>query len=115
MIDSTVRAEISGTADPEIHEVQVAGIATSTVKNAIQRITCFVGRTSTHPSDTDTGVRVRHVMANPDGIPFMVKFKQLRMNPGDTLGLHSQASVEEDASSVHSVAFMIKDVWHELR
>ncbi len=114
MVDSTFVSELAGSADPEIHEVTVYGIATSTVKNAIHSLVMQVGRTSTHAAQTDAGVRTRTVPANPDGIPFVVKFKALRVNPGDQLGVFSFAEVEEDASTVHRMAILIKDVWTEL-
>ncbi len=111
MLDLTVQAELGSEAVPELHELTIVGIATSTVKNALHRLVVYVGRTSTHPTETDTGVRTRDFPANPNGLPFSFRIKALRMNPGDQLGLHSFAVLEEDASTVHSNVITVKDVF----
>ena len=68
-----------------------------------------------HPTVTDSGVRVRHVGANPNGIPFYVRIKALRLNPGDQLGVFSYVEVEEDNTSTHSMTMVVKDVWTDLQ
>ncbi len=115
MIDFTVRGELGPTADPEIHEISIVGVATSNVDEAIHAIVCHIGRTSTHPTITDAGVRVRHVQANSASFPFFVRFKALRLNPGDQLGVFSYAEVEEDSTTLHVMTMVIKDVWTDLQ
>ncbi len=114
MIDLLVRAELAFDADSEIHELVITGIAIDSISTSIHKMVVFVGRTSTHPSDTDRGVRVRHFAANPTGLPFVFRFKNLRMNPGDQLGVHTQAVVEDDTSSIHQNTIVVKDVFYEL-
>ncbi len=114
MIDLTVRNELSATADPEIHELTVTGTCQSTSQDAVYRITCYVTRGSTHPTDTDAKVRTRDLPANVSGLPFHVKFKALRMNPGDQLGIHSKVIIEQDSSATHRMTLTTKDVFTEL-
>ncbi len=114
MVDVTVRSERAFDADPEIHEIVITGVATSSIEDGVHHIVVHIGRTSTHPTESDAGVRVRQVGANPTGLPFSVRIKALRLNPGDQLGVFSFAAVELNASSVHRNVFSIKDVWTEL-
>ncbi len=113
MNDLTVRS-LASTADPEIHEISITGIATSSADEAIHALVVHIGRTSTHPAIDEAGVRVRHVGANTIGLPFFVRYKALRLNPGDILGMLSYVEVEEDAASIHSMTIVVKDVWTEL-
>lgn len=115
MIDTTIRNELGSTADPEIHEVAIVGVATSNTDDAIFALVIHIGRSSTHPSITDAGVRVRHLPANLAGLPFYVRIKALRLNPGDQLGVFSYVEVEEDAASGHTMIVVIKDVWTDLQ
>ncbi len=113
MNDLTLRT-LNGTADPEIHEVTITGIAESSVKAAIYAMVVHIDRVSTHPAIDDAGVRVRHIQANGAGLPFFVRYKALRLNPGDIMGMFSYVEVEQDTSSVHISTITVKDVWTEL-
>ncbi len=114
MIDITPQIELGSTVDPQVGQLLVTGVATSTIKNAIQRITVWTGRTSTQPADADRGVRTRDVPANPDGLPFVLRFTGLKLSGGEVLKLVSFAEAEEDASSVHRQIVTTKWAFHEL-
>ncbi len=115
MVDMTPQAELGGNADPQFGSLLITGVATSTVKNAVERLIVWIGRTSTQPSIADSGVRTRDVLANPDGLPFVVRINGLKMSPGDVLKLNSVSVVEEDSSTVHRMVVSTKWAFRELR
>lgn len=114
IVDITVRNELGGSNNPELHELQVTGVCTSTIEDAVHHLIVYVGRTSTHPSSSDAGVRVRTLPANPTGIPFFVRFKALKIRPGEALYLHTEAAVENSSSTIHRNIMSVKDVYYEL-
>ncbi len=111
LVDITLVAELAATAHPELHELTISGIYTSTVESALARLVVHIGRTSTHPDDQDAGVRTRDFAGNPNGLPFVFRIKALRLNPGDQLGIFTFVAVEEDASSVHRHTVSVKDAF----
>ncbi len=108
MIDATPGAEVAANADSQSGSLLIVGIATSSIEGAVHRVRCWTGRTSTAPSDIDRGMRIRDVPANPDGIPFVLRFNGLRLDPGDLLKLTSSPEIEESSSSVHKMTISHK-------
>ncbi len=108
MVDITPQTELVALADRQNGNLTVSGVASSSVKNAVHRILVWTGRTSAQPAETDQGVRTRDVLANPDGLGFVVRFNGLKLVPGTLLKLISFVEVEEDSTSVHGMVVATK-------
>ncbi len=89
MIDSTPQAELSATDDSRFGELLVTGMAWIDLidESAIHQCVVWVGRTSTEPSASDTGVRTRQYAANQQGLPFVLRFRGIRVDPGQIVKL----------------------------
>ncbi len=108
MIDITPQTELAALADRQNGNLTVTGVATCNTENAIHRLQVWTGRTSTQPAVEDQGVRTRDVPANPDGLPFVVRFNGLKLTPGELLKLNTFAVVEEDATATHTMVVTAK-------
>jgi len=117
MIDSTPVPELGAADDSQFGELLVTGMATIDLidESAIHQCVVWVGRTSTEPSASDTAVRTRQYAANQQGLPFVLRFRGLRVDPGMILKLITQVVAETDAAIVHQNLISIKWAFRELR
>ncbi len=116
MIDLTPVPELSSTADSQVGEILVTGMAIMDLADeaAIYTAILWIGRTSTTPAVTDRGVRTRQFGGNSQGIPFVLRFTGLRVDPGQLLKLITQATIETDAAIVHQHVVNVKWAFREL-
>ncbi len=113
----TLIAEPSTLAEQlHLEELQVAGIYRLETAGVIgvATMTAFAERTGVTANFQDAGVRVRFMMGNDTGIPFLFKFKNMNLPAGHALRL-IMTPRNESADSVHSVVLQTKSVFRELR
>ncbi len=117
MTDSTPVSELSATADSQFGDILVTGLALIDLadEGAIHQCILWVGRTSTEPAVTDTGVRTRQYAANAQGLPFVLRFRGLKVNPGQLMKVLTKPLVETNAALVHQELVSIKWSFRELR
>ncbi len=117
MVDITPVSELGPTADSQFGDLLVVGNAWIDLADeaAIHRCIVWVGRTSTQPSTSDTGVRTRQFSANQQVLPFVLRFRGLRVNPGELLKLNTEAVVESDTTVIHQNQVHVKWAFRELR
>ncbi len=117
MVDATVVAELGSTDDSQSGDLLVSGVSIIDLADeaAIHQIKVWVGRVSTEPAASDTGVRTRQVMANAQGVPFVVRFRGLRVDPGQLMKLITEPIAETDAAIVHQSIVSFKWSFHEMR
>ncbi len=117
MVDVTPQAELGSTADSRSGDLLVMGMALIDVADeaGIHQIVVWVGRSSTEPSPEDTGVRTRQVPANSAGLPFAVRFRGLRVDPGMIMKLITQPIAETVGTVVHQSLVSVKWSFRELR
>ncbi len=66
MVDLTPQSELGAEADSRFGDLLVTGVSLIDLadQSAVHQIIVWIGRTSTTPAITDTGVRTRQVTAN---------------------------------------------------
>ncbi len=113
----TLLAEPSNIAEQlHMEELQVAGIYrmnTATVLG-VATMSCFPERSGVTANFQDAGVRVRFMMGNDQGIPFLFKFKNMNLAAGHSLRVQMTPR-DESSDAVHSVVLQTKVVFRELR
>ncbi len=117
MVDITPQAELGSTADSRSGDLLVMGVALIDLADeaGVHQVIVWVGRTSTEPSPEDTGVRTRQVPANSAGLPFALRFRGLRVDPGMQMKLITQPIAETDATVIHQDLVSVKWSFRELR
>ncbi len=117
MIDSTPVTELGAGADSQFGDLLVTGLAAIDLSGelALHQAVLWVGRTSTQPAVTDTGVRTRQFAANQQGLPFVLRFRGLRVDPGMLMKLVTAPIVESSTSVVHENVVSVKWSFRELR
>ncbi len=117
MIDIAIVAELGASDDSQFGELLVTGMAWIDLvdETAIHQIVVWVGRTSTEPSASDTGVRTRQFGANLQALPFVLRFRGLRVDPGMQMRLISQVVAESDAAIIHQNLIQTKWAFREMR
>ncbi len=117
MNDTTPVAELAAGADSQSGDLLVTGMAVIDLADelGIHQTIVWVGRTSTTPAVTDTGVRTRQYGANAQGLPFVLRFRGLRVNPGDQLKLQTTPITETNGALIHQSLISVKWTFRELR
>ncbi len=117
MVDITPVSELGATVDSQFGDLLVTGISwIDTLDEAgVHQILVWVGRSSTEPDQADTGVRTRQMVANRDGLPFVVRYRGLRVNPGQLMKLISHPIAESLATVIHQQLVSVKWSFRELR
>ncbi len=117
MVDLTPVTELGAGADSQVGDLLVTGLALldAADEGGIGQVLVWVGRTSTTPAQEDTGVRTRQFAGNQQGIPFVLRFKGLRVNPGQFVKLQSFVRVETLSSLTHQHIVHVKWAFRELR
>ncbi len=117
MIDLTIVSEIAATADSQHGDVLVTGMALVDLTDqvAIHQMVLWVGRTSTEPAIEDIGVRTRQFGANEIGTLFVLRFRGLRVDPGQLMKCVTQPIAESNSTVVHKNTVSVKWSYRELR
>ncbi len=117
MIDITAVPELSSTSDSQSGDLLVTGIALVDLadEGAIHQCIVWVGRTSTQPNESDIGVRTRQFGANAQGMAFVLRFRGIRVNPGDILKVKTRPIVETNTAVVHQNVLNVKWTFREMR
>ncbi len=117
MVDLTLKTELGSTSDSQTGDVLVTGVALIDLVDeaAIHQAVLWVGRTSTEPDQADTGVRTRQFAANSQGLPFVIRFRGLRVDPGMIMKFVTHAIAETDAAIVHQNIVSAKWSFREMR
>ncbi len=117
MVDLTPVSELGTQVDSQVGDLLVTGVALLDAADeaAIGQCLVWVGRTSTTPSESDTGVRTRQFPANQQGLPFVLRFRGLRVNPGELLKLVTNTKVETLSTLTHQHVVHVKWAFRELR
>ena len=116
MVDLTPVPEITGVGDSQYGDLLVTGVALIDLVDeaAVHQVKIWVGRTSTEPSQQDTGVRTRQIPANSAGLPYVVRIRGLRVDPGQFCKLFVEAIAETDAAIIHQQIVSVKWSFREL-
>ncbi len=116
MVDLTPVTELGPTADSQFGDLLVTGLAFVDLADdaAIHQCIVWVGRTSTVPAITDRGVRTRQFAANAQGLPFVLRYRGLRVDAGDVLKLITVIVVETNAALVNQNIVSVKWSFREL-
>ncbi len=116
MIDLTPAGELGAAADSQFGDLLVTGMALIDLADeaAIHQVKVWTGRTSTEPNSADRGVRTRQVLANSAGLPFVVRFRGLRINAGELMKLFVLPIAETDAAIIHQSLVSAKWSFREL-
>ncbi len=117
MVDQTPVPELGSTSDSQFGDLLVTGMGVidQADEMAIGQVIVWVGRTSTQPAVEDTGVRTRQWSYNQQGVPFVMRFRGLRVNPGEVMKLNSFFISETLATLVHQHLISTKWSFRELR
>ncbi len=117
MVDLTPVTELGASDDSQFGELLVTGMAWVDLvdETAIHQCVVWVGRTSTEPSASDTAVRTRQYGANLQALPFVLRFRGLRVDPGMSLKLITHAVAESDAAVIHQNLVSVKWAFREMR
>ena len=116
MIDIVQAGPIGAQDDSQTGDLLVTGVALIDLVDeaAIHQCLVWVGRTTTAPAQEDRGVRTRQFAANSQGIPFVLRFRGLRVDAGDILQLSTAPVGETVNSLVHQNVVSVKWSFREL-
>ncbi len=116
-IDLTLQAVLAAEADSRTGDVLITGLALVDAADeaAIHQCLCWVSRVSTEPAQEDTGVRTRQFAANAQGLPFVLRFRGMRVNPGELLKILIFPIVETLATITHQDIVSTKWTFREMR
>ncbi len=116
IVDITPVSELSATADSQFGDLLVTGIALIDASDemAVGQIMVWTGRTSTEPSQADRGVRTRQFAYQAVGLPFVFRFRGLRVDPGMQMKLISNFRVETLATLTYQHIVHVKWSFREL-
>ncbi len=117
MVDITIVSELATSADSQFGDVLVVGLALvdAADEGGIHQAVFWVGRTSTEPSPQDTKVRTRQYSANQQGLPFVLRIRGLRVDPGMQLHMITQPIAETLGTITHQDLVSVKWSYRELR
>ncbi len=117
IVDLTPVPELDSAADTQVGELLVTGLSLIDAADeaTISQCLVWVGRTSTAPNEKDTGVRTRQFPGNQQGLPFVLRFRGLRVNPGQILKLITLVKVETLATITYQHIVHVKWAFRELR
>ncbi len=117
MVDLTPQVELAATADSQFGDLLVVGMAWGDLADeaSIHQCVVWIGRTSTFPAVEDTGVRTRQFGANSQALPFVLRFRGIRVNPGEFIKLNTLVVEESVGSIIHQNLVSVKWSFRELR
>jgi len=115
-VDITPVPELGAGADSQFGDLLVTGLALIDASDemAVGQVLVWVGRTSTTPSQADRGVRTRQFAYQAVGLPFVFRFRGLRVDPGQLMKLITNFRVETLSTLTHQHIVHAKWSFREL-